>query len=118
MKAPKGFVPTPNQRIVSVDGDADRVIYSYTDSDNKFHLLDGDRIASLGEFSVFDLLMMISRAIGELLIDIFIEKMEFRADMINKATFSCWLPDGVGKRVWITAEFGLGADSLCKWELN
>uniref|UniRef100_A0A146L187 Phosphoacetylglucosamine mutase n=1 Tax=Lygus hesperus TaxID=30085 RepID=A0A146L187_LYGHE len=45
--APKGFEPTPNKRIVSVDGDADRVIYSYVDSQKQFHLFDGDRIASL-----------------------------------------------------------------------
>ena len=32
---------------MSVDGDADRVIYYYVDETNKFHLLDGDRIATL-----------------------------------------------------------------------
>lgn len=36
-----------NVRCVSIDGDADRVIYFYVDSSNKLHLLDGDRIATL-----------------------------------------------------------------------
>lgn len=36
-----------NVRCVSIDGDADRVIYFYKDSSNKLHLLDGDRIATL-----------------------------------------------------------------------
>lgn len=34
-------------RCVSIDGDADRVVYFYVDENNKFHLLDGDRIATL-----------------------------------------------------------------------
>lgn len=36
-----------NARCVSVDGDADRVVYFFTDENNCFHLLDGDRIATL-----------------------------------------------------------------------
>jgi len=32
---------------VSVDGDADRIVYYYIDTNDKFHLLDGDRIATL-----------------------------------------------------------------------
>lgn len=34
-------------RCVSVDGDADRVVYFFTDENNQFNLLDGDRIATL-----------------------------------------------------------------------
>ncbi|XP_053672811.1 phosphoacetylglucosamine mutase [Anopheles nili] len=34
-------------RCVSVDGDADRVVYYFTDKDGVFHILDGDRIATL-----------------------------------------------------------------------
>lgn len=34
-------------KCVSVDGDADRVVYYYLDQDDKFHLLDGDKIATL-----------------------------------------------------------------------
>jgi hypothetical protein len=37
----------PFTRCVSVDGDADRVIYFYVDDNEKFHMLDGDRIATL-----------------------------------------------------------------------
>ncbi|KZC13769.1 PREDICTED: phosphoacetylglucosamine mutase [Dufourea novaeangliae] len=44
---PTNFVLKPNVRCVSIDGDADRVIYFYVDENNKFHLLDGDRIAVL-----------------------------------------------------------------------
>ncbi|XP_039275740.1 phosphoacetylglucosamine mutase isoform X2 [Nilaparvata lugens] len=46
-KPPKGVEPAANARCVSVDGDADRVVYYYLDQNNKFHLLDGDRIATL-----------------------------------------------------------------------
>ena len=37
----------PNTRCVSVDGDADRIVYFFIDEEQKFHLLDGDRIATL-----------------------------------------------------------------------
>jgi phosphoacetylglucosamine mutase len=37
----------PGQRACSLDGDADRLIYYYLDDRNQFHLLDGDKIASL-----------------------------------------------------------------------
>jgi len=46
-KHPLGVPLTLNRRGVSVDGDADRIIYFYTDSNNQFHLLDGDKIATL-----------------------------------------------------------------------
>lgn len=36
-----------NARCVSIDGDADRIVYYYVDANDKFHLLDGDRIATL-----------------------------------------------------------------------
>ncbi|KAF5292435.1 hypothetical protein FQA39_LY13982 [Lamprigera yunnana] len=44
---PTGVTNEPNQRCASVDGDADRIVYYYNDDDNRFHLLDGDRIATL-----------------------------------------------------------------------
>lgn len=44
---PVNFSLKPNFRCVSIDGDADRIVYFYMDEDNKFHLLDGDRIATL-----------------------------------------------------------------------
>lgn len=37
-----------HSKYVSVDGDADRIVYSFIDENNKFYLLDGDRIATLG----------------------------------------------------------------------
>lgn len=45
--APNGMVITPGDRCVTFDGDADRVMYFFFDKENKFHLLDGDRIATL-----------------------------------------------------------------------
>lgn len=46
-KAPAGFVLNPGERCCSFDGDADRIVYYYTDSEEQFHLLDGDKIATL-----------------------------------------------------------------------
>jgi phosphoacetylglucosamine mutase len=46
-KAPKGLEGCKN-RGVSFDGDADRIIYFYHDKDGTFHMLDGDKIATLG----------------------------------------------------------------------
>jgi len=43
---PLGQALAPGRRCVSVDGDADRVIYYFTSAAG-FHLLDGDRIATL-----------------------------------------------------------------------
>lgn len=47
--APHGAPKSANTRCVSVDGDADRIVYYYVDANDKFHLLDGDRIATLSE---------------------------------------------------------------------
>lgn len=46
----------PYTRCVSVDGDADRVVYFFTDENGEFHLLDGDRIATLVAEYLMDLL--------------------------------------------------------------
>lgn len=46
-KAPTGFELKPGERCCSFDGDADRIVYYYTDSEGHFHLLDGDKIATL-----------------------------------------------------------------------
>lgn len=43
-----GLPIKPNSKYVAVDGDADRIVYFFVDEKNKFHLLDGDRIATLG----------------------------------------------------------------------
>ncbi|XP_055842879.1 phosphoacetylglucosamine mutase [Episyrphus balteatus] len=50
----------PNTRCVSVDGDADRIVYFFTDEDGQFNLLDGDRIATL----VADYLMNSVKKVG------------------------------------------------------
>lgn len=60
-KAPNGLPDAPpNTRCVSVDGDADRVVYFFTDEHGKFHLLDGDRIATL----IADYLMNLVKGCG------------------------------------------------------
>lgn len=46
-KPPTGMKINPGERCCSFDGDADRIIYYYTDSEGVFHLLDGDKIATL-----------------------------------------------------------------------
>jgi len=35
------------RKFCSLDGDADRIVYYYIDHDQKFRLLDGDKIASI-----------------------------------------------------------------------
>lgn len=50
-KSPIFFSPgvcmAAGERCCSFDGDADRIVYYYTDSKGRFHLLDGDKIATL-----------------------------------------------------------------------
>ncbi|XP_061667551.1 phosphoacetylglucosamine mutase [Syngnathoides biaculeatus] len=46
-KPPTGVKVRSGERCCSFDGDADRIVYYYTDSDGRFHLLDGDKIATL-----------------------------------------------------------------------
>lgn len=45
-KIPAGF-PSEAARCASLDGDADRLVYYYNDAKGSFHLLDGDKIATL-----------------------------------------------------------------------
>jgi phosphoacetylglucosamine mutase len=35
------------RKYCSFDGDADRIVYYYLDEEKQFHLLDGDKIATL-----------------------------------------------------------------------
>ena len=56
-KSPESLPPSLLRRCVSFDGDADRVVYYYTERGNEdekriFHLLDGDRIATLSKFLI------------------------------------------------------------------
>ena len=46
-QAPPGVDLVPNQRYCSFDGDADRIVFYYSDDRGVFHLLDGDKIAGL-----------------------------------------------------------------------
>ncbi|XP_059898484.1 phosphoacetylglucosamine mutase [Gadus macrocephalus] len=45
--SPKGIVMKAGERCCSFDGDADRIVYYYSDDHGRFHLLDGDKIATL-----------------------------------------------------------------------
>lgn len=56
-KFPIGFEDvSPGVRCVSVDGDADRVVYFFKDDKENFVLLDGDRIATLIASYLIDLI--------------------------------------------------------------
>ncbi|XP_037375922.1 phosphoacetylglucosamine mutase [Talpa occidentalis] len=46
-KPPQGMEMKCNERCCSFDGDADRIVYYYHDADGHFHLIDGDKIATL-----------------------------------------------------------------------
>ncbi|XP_052821818.1 phosphoacetylglucosamine mutase [Octopus bimaculoides] len=46
-KFPTDVSIEPECRYASFDGDADRIVYYFIDKNNKFHLLDGDKIACL-----------------------------------------------------------------------
>lgn len=46
-KLPQGITPEPMKLYASFDGDADRVVFYYTDDSEVFHLLDGDKISTL-----------------------------------------------------------------------
>ncbi|XP_054051392.1 phosphoacetylglucosamine mutase isoform X1 [Rissa tridactyla] len=46
-KPPRGLDMKPSERCCSFDGDADRIVYYYKDATGHFHLIDGDKIATL-----------------------------------------------------------------------
>lgn len=54
-KVPRNFSGKPYDRWASFDGDADRVVYYFTEEGNRFRLLDGDRIATLAASFLGDL---------------------------------------------------------------
>ena len=52
----------PGVRCVSVDGDADRVVYFFKDkTTSKFVLLDGDKIATLGNLPTLYFIIVLKR---------------------------------------------------------
>ncbi|KAK0631942.1 hypothetical protein B0T14DRAFT_468319 [Immersiella caudata] len=55
-RAPPNPKPEPGLRCCSLDGDADRLIYYWTDPDTGFFMLDGDRIASLAAWFISELI--------------------------------------------------------------
>jgi phosphoacetylglucosamine mutase len=54
-RPPPSSQAAPMSRCASLDGDADRIVYYFIDSDSNFHLLDGDRIATLAALFIGDL---------------------------------------------------------------
>ncbi|KAL9589723.1 MAG: hypothetical protein Q9203_001464 [Teloschistes exilis] len=54
-RAPPSSHASSLTRCASLDGDADRIVYYFNDSDGSFRLLDGDRIATLAASFIGDL---------------------------------------------------------------
>lgn len=54
-RPPPSCQATQLARFASLDGDADRVVYYFIDSDNNFRLLDGDKIATLAALFIGEL---------------------------------------------------------------
>ncbi|KAI9665589.1 MAG: Phosphoacetylglucosamine Mutase [Trizodia sp. TS-e1964] len=53
-RSPPSLHPSPLSRCASLDGDADRIVYFFNDSDGQFKLLDGDKIATLAASFIGD----------------------------------------------------------------
>ncbi|XP_069091711.1 phosphoacetylglucosamine mutase isoform X1 [Pleurodeles waltl] len=58
-KPPPGLDMKPMERCCSFDGDADRIVYFYNDGAGHFHLLDGDKIATLISTFLKELLLKV-----------------------------------------------------------
>ncbi|CAH2249233.1 phosphoacetylglucosamine mutase [Pelobates cultripes] len=58
-KPPQGIEVKPLDRCCSFDGDADRIVYFYKDHGGVFHLLDGDKIATLISTFIKELLVKV-----------------------------------------------------------
>ncbi|XP_072264676.1 phosphoacetylglucosamine mutase [Pyxicephalus adspersus] len=59
-KSPEGLDMKPAEPYCSFDGDADRIVYYYNDVNNVFHLLDGDKIATLISTFIKELLLKVN----------------------------------------------------------
>ncbi len=66
------------ERCCSFDGDADRIVYYYTDSKGCFHLLDGDKIATLISTYLKELLTQVLHAQTRSEMKMTTSKYEFR----------------------------------------
>ncbi|KAM5256266.1 phosphoacetylglucosamine mutase isoform 2-T2 [Ctenodactylus gundi] len=63
-KPPEGMEMKSNERCCSFDGDADRIVYYYCDGDRHFHLIDGDKIATLISSFLKELLLEIGESLN------------------------------------------------------
>ncbi|KFQ44009.1 Phosphoacetylglucosamine mutase [Nestor notabilis] len=62
-KPPRGLDMKPNERCCSFDGDADRIVYYYQDATGLFHLIDGDKIATLISIFLKELLVKVGQSL-------------------------------------------------------
>uniref|UniRef100_G1NLV9 Phosphoacetylglucosamine mutase n=1 Tax=Meleagris gallopavo TaxID=9103 RepID=G1NLV9_MELGA len=62
-KPPKGLDMKPNESCCSFDGDADRIVYYYKDTAGHFHLIDGDKIATLISIFLKELLAKVGQTL-------------------------------------------------------
>ncbi|XP_071597574.1 phosphoacetylglucosamine mutase [Heliangelus exortis] len=62
-KPPRGLDLKPNERCCSFDGDADRIVYYYKDETGHFHLIDGDKIATLISIFLKELLAKVGQTL-------------------------------------------------------
>ncbi|NXE79100.1 AGM1 mutase, partial [Cochlearius cochlearius] len=62
-KPPRGLDMKPNERCCSFDGDADRIVYYYKDATGRFHLIDGDKIATLISIFLKELLAKVGQTL-------------------------------------------------------
>ncbi|NXL27235.1 AGM1 mutase, partial [Glaucidium brasilianum] len=62
-KPPRGLDMKPGERCCSFDGDADRIVYYYEDTTGHFHLIDGDKIATLISIFLKELLAKVGQTL-------------------------------------------------------
>ncbi|NXI91054.1 AGM1 mutase, partial [Psophia crepitans] len=62
-KPPRGLDMEPGERCCSFDGDADRIVYYYKDVTGHFHLIDGDKIATLISIFLKELLAKVGQTL-------------------------------------------------------
>nr|XP_008524635.1 PREDICTED: phosphoacetylglucosamine mutase isoform X2 [Equus przewalskii] len=63
-RPPQGMEMKSSERCCSFDGDADRIVYYYSDTDGHFHLIDGDKIATLISSFLKELLVEIGESLN------------------------------------------------------
>ncbi|XP_003801353.1 phosphoacetylglucosamine mutase [Otolemur garnettii] len=61
---PQGMEMKSSERCCSFDGDADRIVYYYCDAGGRFHLIDGDKIATLIGTFLQELLLEIGESLN------------------------------------------------------